>query len=53
MLKKNIIEFVMNSQYRTLAELQSNDRRREIKMELHVRESRADTQSRVRRPVHS
>lgn len=51
MLKKDIIEFVTNSQYRTLAKLQSKARRREIEMEKQVRETEVDTHKRDRRLV--
>ena len=42
-LKKYIIQFVMDSQYQTLVELQSIARTREIELELQVRETKVDT----------
>ena len=61
MLKKDIREFVTNSQYRTLVGLQyrtlvglqSNARRREIELKLQVRETELDTHMRDRRPIQS
>lgn len=53
MLKKDIKEFMMNSQYQKLVELQSNARMREFKFELQVSETEVDTQRRDRRPVQS
>ena len=37
-LRRDIREFMANSSYRTLAELQTNARRREIELELQARE---------------
>lgn len=51
MLKKDIREFVTNSQYWTLAELQTNCRKREIKVDLMAREVDVNTKMRDRRPV--
>ena len=52
MLKKRIREFVTKTQYRSLAELQSNAMRREIKLEIQTRENEEEVQKTKRRPVH-
>lgn len=52
-LKRGIKEFVTNSQYQILVELQSNAWRMEIKLESQVREIEVDTQRRDIRLVQS
>ena len=44
--------FLANTTYRTLAELQTNSRRRQMELETHAREER-ETQGRDKRPVQS
>ena len=51
-LRRDIREFVVNSSYRTLAELQTNSRRREIELETQTREEK-ESQERDRRPIQS
>ena len=51
-LRRAILEFVANSSFRTLAELQTNAMRREIEIELLAREE-GESQGRDRRPVQS
>ena len=49
-LRRDIREFLMNSSYRTLAELQTNSRRREIELETQTKEER-ESKGRDRRPM--
>ena len=49
-LRRDIQEFVANSSYWTLAELQNNARRREIELEIQTREG-GELQGRDRRPT--
>ena len=49
-LRRDIWEFLANSSYRTLAELQTNARRRDIELELQTREEE-ESWGRDKRPV--
>ncbi|XP_023771364.1 uncharacterized protein LOC111920019 [Lactuca sativa] len=51
-LRRDIQEFVAKSSYRTLAELQTNSRRREIELEIQTREER-EHHGKERRPIQS
>ena len=51
-LRRDIREFVVNSSYRTFAELQENSRKREIELETQAREEAA-SQRTDRRTVQS
>ena len=51
-LRRNICEFMVNTIYHTLAELQTNAGRREIKLETEVREKK-ETRVRDRIPLQS
>lgn len=50
-LKKDIRKFVTNTQYRSLAELQSNASRREIELETQVREGEKESHIMDKRPI--
>ena len=49
-LRRNICDFVVNTTYRILVELQTNARRREIELETQARYEK-ETQVRDKRPV--
>lgn len=51
MLKKDIIEFVMNTQYKLLVELQSNSRRRDIELETQAREGEIENHKKEKMPI--